>query len=130
MSPETILKKGDKVRFVTYEEAVAVCGYPHEKYGVECFSFPETGTNPAIGEPYTLTLTEEFVRKNGGTVVTISDQYTRYGGSHIHYRIEQQGGIDEKYAAWTFCPTMFSGYEDDEPIDRTYAEDLFGFLFQ
>lgn len=133
MSPETYLHKGDRLRLVTYEEAREICGeLKIGPYGERYFIFPETGVSIATGAPYTLSLNEEFVRENGGRVLTITEVASRYVGPHIHYYAKSEEGVHIP-GLMTFCPTMFSGYEDEgfepDPLDRMYVEDLFSGLF-
>ena len=134
LSPEIKLHKGDRVRFVTYEEACEVCGMPDHYCGeVKTFKFPESGKD-SEGRPWFLSVNEGFIREYGGAVVTIGHVAWDFGGSHIHYLLQPGEGDDYRLDDTTVCPSMFSGYESgepcaDDPLDKEYAEDLFGFLF-
>lgn len=138
MSPETYLKIGERVRIVTLDEAREICGEPRGEEKV--FDFPEYGTT-SEGDPYTLGLTESFLKLYGGTVVTIARADRSFGGAHIHYsasvNYELETGDaednDSRIFVWSFCPTMFSEYAEEEyeidPLEQDYVEGLFGSLF-
>ena len=145
MSPDTFLKKGDRLMLVTVDEAQEVCGASEEIGDTQVasiFNFPEFGSD-SDGQPYTLSLQTIFLNKYGGTVMTICKTERSFGGPHIHYSAKPDEWIDDDDRMpcddgddvffFSFCPAMFSGYAEEEyeidPLEQDYVEGLFGSLF-
>lgn len=125
MDPKTIFEIGDELRLMTADEADER-GYYREND--ELFVFPEVETNADdVHNPnYVMTLDRHEMETYGGKKMTVIGKCPFSGVFHIHYTVETDGVM----VTPNMCPTMFSGYWEDENEIEEPDSDLFGFLFQ
>ena len=117
MDPNTKLKVGDRLIVMSLAEAERLYDVSRDAYGVSEIIFPEEKPEYSLGRSF------DFVREHEGRIVTIA-RVEENRSNHFHYFVD----TDTDQEGWAWCPSMFSGYADEETVEPPDPMSMWYFL--